>query len=340
MRKTTADVSLPAHPTLRHPRTGEPLRAVGWGRRGPIWPVLGGDGTNDGGQQQGGAGGQQIVPPVVPGQQTGQQQGSGQQQGQQGGQGQQQQDPYADLFNNARNQGGQQQGQQGQQQGGQGGGQQLPDNLADVIGRAVESAVDRRINAINNPNGGRNRNQGQQGQGDGGQGQEQGQQQQVARVDMGDRREARMAFREYLGDQIRFLSDTERNAAVQIGTAMIATWDGHHDGGPDGFGHQVAAAVAQTIRDLGEMYKRTAIDALRKQGLLKEQPQGPGAGSGFAATSVPNGAGSGFVLPSITGGANVAQKDPQRALNGALAAAAAYNQQAGHAPAGQQQQTS
>ena len=57
MRKTTVDVCLPTHPTLVHPRTGEPLRAVGIGRRGPIWPVLGGDGTGDGGGQQGGQAG-------------------------------------------------------------------------------------------------------------------------------------------------------------------------------------------------------------------------------------------------------------------------------------------
>lgn len=32
---------LPTHPHLRHPLTGEPLRAVGFSRRGPIWPILG-----------------------------------------------------------------------------------------------------------------------------------------------------------------------------------------------------------------------------------------------------------------------------------------------------------
>ena len=42
---------LPTHPFLRHPRTGRPLVAVGWSRRGPIWPVLGGDGTDDGGTE-------------------------------------------------------------------------------------------------------------------------------------------------------------------------------------------------------------------------------------------------------------------------------------------------
>lgn len=43
---TTVDV-LP-----RHPRTG--LRAIGIGRRGPIWPVMGGDGTGDGSTGQDG----------------------------------------------------------------------------------------------------------------------------------------------------------------------------------------------------------------------------------------------------------------------------------------------
>lgn len=51
------------HPRLRHPLTGEPLRAVGFSRRGPIWPILGaaeGDGgSGDGGQGSGqGQGGQ------------------------------------------------------------------------------------------------------------------------------------------------------------------------------------------------------------------------------------------------------------------------------------------
>jgi hypothetical protein len=38
-----------------HPRTG--LRALGITRRGPVWPVLGGDGTGDGGDGQGGTAG-------------------------------------------------------------------------------------------------------------------------------------------------------------------------------------------------------------------------------------------------------------------------------------------
>ncbi len=52
-------LDLPTHPTMRDPRTGDPVRALGWTRRGPVWPVMGGDGngTGDGGGT-GGDGGQ------------------------------------------------------------------------------------------------------------------------------------------------------------------------------------------------------------------------------------------------------------------------------------------
>lgn len=38
---------LPTHPRITDPRTGEPLRAIGLTSRGPVWPVMGGDGTGD-----------------------------------------------------------------------------------------------------------------------------------------------------------------------------------------------------------------------------------------------------------------------------------------------------
>lgn len=53
-----AITNLPTHPTLTHPRTGHPLVALGFRRNGtPIWPVLGGDGTDDGGGDGGTGGG-------------------------------------------------------------------------------------------------------------------------------------------------------------------------------------------------------------------------------------------------------------------------------------------
>jgi hypothetical protein len=50
-----ASSDLPFHPTLHHPLTGMPLQAVGIGRRGPIWPILGGA-PDEGGTEGGGDG--------------------------------------------------------------------------------------------------------------------------------------------------------------------------------------------------------------------------------------------------------------------------------------------
>lgn len=38
---------LPVHPTKRHPLTGKPLTAVGFSRRGPIWPIIGASEDDD-----------------------------------------------------------------------------------------------------------------------------------------------------------------------------------------------------------------------------------------------------------------------------------------------------
>lgn len=46
MRTTTVDV-LFVHSTLRDPKTGERLPALGFGKRGPIWPMLGGSGEDE-----------------------------------------------------------------------------------------------------------------------------------------------------------------------------------------------------------------------------------------------------------------------------------------------------
>lgn len=41
-------LNLPTHPSLVHPLTGEPLRAIGFRPSGaPLWPIMGGDGTDD-----------------------------------------------------------------------------------------------------------------------------------------------------------------------------------------------------------------------------------------------------------------------------------------------------
>lgn len=49
---------LPTHPTMRHPHTGFPLRAVGMVAGRPVWPIMGASPDDGGGQGgQGGSGG-------------------------------------------------------------------------------------------------------------------------------------------------------------------------------------------------------------------------------------------------------------------------------------------
>lgn len=48
--------TLPVHPTLVHPRTGDPLRAVGVLPNGRVvWPIMGGDGTEEDANDTGGS---------------------------------------------------------------------------------------------------------------------------------------------------------------------------------------------------------------------------------------------------------------------------------------------
>ncbi|MER5608350.1 hypothetical protein AB0F93_00140 [Micromonospora tulbaghiae] len=71
MRKFADEVP-PVHPTLRHPLTHQPIRAIGRTRKGWIWPQMGGSQPLGGpatgaSQQQGGQqGGQQPGQPVIP----------------------------------------------------------------------------------------------------------------------------------------------------------------------------------------------------------------------------------------------------------------------------------
>lgn len=204
--------------------------------------------------------------------------------------------PWAGLLDVAGQpgQGQQQQGQQGQPFQGQPGWPAPPaapqldqTQLLDLVGRAVQSAVDRRINQQHNP-------QWQQAHG-----------QQGAAVQPGqpgvppayppagyapappapsgpseaDRREARMAAREYLGDQIQFGSDAERAMAVDLTAALIEpqlllgmT--------PNQAGMAAAQTVAQRVTSLRRTYEDQAVRALRSRGLLNEPPQAPAGMAG------------------------------------------------------------
>lgn len=160
-----------------------------------------------------------------------------------------------------------------------------PGQLADLVARAVQSAVDRRVNQLTNPQWQQAHGQPPQQQGQQAQTFTQGAVPQVQFTPMAsgpsdaDQREARMAAREYLGDRITFGSEAERAMAVDLTTALIP--------GQLMLGvtpNQAAMAAAQTVADrvtsLRRDYEDRAVRGLRSRGLLNEPPQVPAAMAG------------------------------------------------------------
>jgi hypothetical protein len=263
--------------------------------------------------------------------------GGGQPQGQQGGQGQGQQQQgqgqggqgsggggsgQADDFWAQAGQGQQQAGQQGQGQQGQPQAltmEALQSALA-AQAQTFQAEIDRRVNQI--VNGGRRQQQGGNGQQ---QGQQQGNGQQqepqapafdpAALQAEQDRRDARSAFREYVGDAVKFIGPDERALAHALGQQALQGVSQIVD--PDIVGKQVADAVAQQIDKVRTLYRDQTIAVLRARGQYVEQRQGePGAGS--AAYGAPAG------LPG----------SGQKHMTAAQAMAAEWNQRNGHeAPA-------
>jgi hypothetical protein len=320
-----------------------------WASLGRTGPLLGGGGGGQGGFP---VAGQQGQGDPNQGQQNQGQQGQGNQGGQ--GQGDQFGDLFADITGTGNAGGDQNQQGQGQGQGGQGQqGQGTPVTLESIQqllqqqASATQAEIDRRINGAFNTfgqrsrrrqggNGGgqgqnqnQNQNQGQQGQG---QGNQQFQQPLSGAVDgngtplldvdqlqMGlDQREARSAFREYVGEEIKFISADEREHANLLGTQLLARMGDVVD--PDTAGREIARQVASKVKNLRDHYKNVTIEALRRKGLLNEQ-----AGTGFAAPG--GGSAPAGVLPSVPVGTSGVSGVHVRA---AQEMAQQYNQRNGH----------
>lgn len=187
---------------------------------------------------------------------------------------------------------GNESGDGGQQQNGE-------EQQSGLTAQDVESAIDRRINAVlrevrslkesNGQNG-----QGNQQQGGGGQqGRNQNQQQTSQGPDAGDIREARSSYREYVADELKFLGSQERSMARTIAESRITTALAR-GGDPDSVGREVAESVAQEIKGLREFYEGRVINALRRNGTLpqnngSQQQAQPGQGQGGVGAGSPAG---------------------------------------------------
>lgn len=182
-------------------------------------------------------------------------------------------------------------GDGGQQQGGgdsgqQGGGQQFDaqafeERITDQINRRLDSA----INTISRRLSGQQ--QGQQGGGNGGGGQD-GQQgggqngggdsgggQQSGGPSASDSREARMVYREYVGDAIKFLGNEERDFAQGLASGLLRERLERGDD-PETAGRAVASEVAKQMKTLRSHYEKKVLSALRRQGKIPADGRGPG----------------------------------------------------------------
>jgi hypothetical protein len=162
------------------------------------------------------------------------------------------------------------------------------------IAAIVQSAVDRRVNQLTNP-------QWQQAHGQPAQGQPpQGQPYQApqpgapqayqyappAGPSDADLREARMAATAYLGDQMQFGSSDERAMAVDLAGSLIQN-QLLMGMTPNQAGLAAAQAVGARVSALRRSYEDQAVRTLRARGLLVEPQQAPAGMAG--SVGVPQG---------------------------------------------------
>lgn len=184
-----------------------------------------------------------------------------------------------------------------------------PEQIADLINREV----DRRMTSLYREVRGQAGQQGQQqGQGQGQQGEQQGgpqsgQQQTPAGPSEADVREARLVYREYVGDEIKFLGTVEREHASTVAQALLRERIGRGDD-PDRAGREVAREVASTVKALRQHYEQQTVAALKRRGLLPDDGRGPGQ-QPVPGTAAP-GAQSGFAAGQAKAAALFAERMP------------------------------
>jgi hypothetical protein len=197
------------------------------------------------------------------------------------------------------------QGQQGGNSGGQTGAvtmEQVQQLVTQAAGTAAQSAVDAAINRMNNDGSGRRgrrngsarRRARSGGTNQGGQNQHDDDDDlddfdEEPPVDVAGQREGRSLAREYLGDTLRFVDQSERAVANRLILAATSSWDGRGDA--DAMARRVAQEVGTEMRALRNRYEELILGQLRRAGRLVDQGQNgqgfPGAGSqaaGFPTT--------------------------------------------------------
>lgn len=82
-----------------------------------------------------------------------------------------------------------------------------------------------------------------------------------------DVREARIAYRDYVSEEIKFAGVAERKVAGDLAPGLLrAALENGDD--PEDAGRKVATAVAGSVRDLRKHYQKQVLAGLTKRGLL------------------------------------------------------------------------
>lgn len=164
-------------------------------------------------------------------------------------------------------------GDSGGDDGNRDGGQQQSEFMT---AQQVESALDRRINAVirevrkqrNNDDDDDDDDRGQRRRG--GQKSNRSQKQTPTGPSREDVREARSTYREFVADEIRFLGNEEREFARSIAEAQISRGLNRGDD-PEDVGREVAEAVASDVKRVREFYEARTVAALRRKGVLPKK---------------------------------------------------------------------
>lgn len=109
-------------------------------------------------------------------------------------------------------------------------------------------------------------------------------------------REARLAYKEFIGDRIKFQSAEERAAASELALGLIAAEIAKGADNEDEIGEVVAEKVATRILGLRRHYDTRTKAQLRTQGLLPEQRTQRGTAARTSAPQVKSEYGKGSAL--------------------------------------------
>lgn len=144
--------------------------------------------------------------------------------------------------------------------------QKLFDRLADASGKQLK-------NALKDLNLGQGKGDGKGEEGKGGK--QEPDPEAAARAEAETKRlvrDSRSAFKEILGDDVRFLGNPERDLAMTLGHGLIVQAIQGGESDEEVIGKSVAGNVAKQIREARKFYEARTKAGLKRDGLLVETP--------------------------------------------------------------------